>query len=281
MAKVLLVAFSCCPGMGSEAGIGWNYALRLSRRHELTLLTTHEFRRELEAYLAANPQVRMRIVYRASLLPRKLMVKSYATANLYYYLWQLTIIPTIRRLQRREQYDLVHHVNWGRYWMPAGAAFAGAPFVWGPVGAAEHASVAMLKGMTVRGKIAEITRNFMRRLLEMDPLTRLTVRRADCAIAATRETQARLRAWNPVCLELLSSVGIGPEDLSGLLPESTRDCLPAAAPSPAGDLASGDVAYDFVSIGRLLDWKGFHLGLRAFAQAGRAGMKYAVIGEGP
>jgi glycosyltransferase involved in cell wall biosynthesis len=37
----------------------------------------------------------------------------------------------------------------------------------------------------------------------------------------------------------------------------------------------------FLSIGRLLHWKGFHLGLRAFAQANLAETEYWVIGDGP
>jgi glycosyltransferase involved in cell wall biosynthesis len=37
----------------------------------------------------------------------------------------------------------------------------------------------------------------------------------------------------------------------------------------------------FVSIGRLLHWKGFHLGLRAFAQANLPDAVYWIVGAGP
>src|SRR5207244_4392696 len=36
----------------------------------------------------------------------------------------------------------------------------------------------------------------------------------------------------------------------------------------------------FVSCGRLLDWKGFELGLRAFAQSGLRDAQYWIIGDG-
>jgi glycosyltransferase involved in cell wall biosynthesis len=37
----------------------------------------------------------------------------------------------------------------------------------------------------------------------------------------------------------------------------------------------------FISIGRLLHWKGFHLGLRAFAQANLPNTEYWIVGDGP
>jgi glycosyltransferase involved in cell wall biosynthesis len=40
-------------------------------------------------------------------------------------------------------------------------------------------------------------------------------------------------------------------------------------------------AIRFISMGRLLHWKGFHLGLRAFAKAGLPEAEYWVLGDGP
>jgi glycosyltransferase involved in cell wall biosynthesis len=37
----------------------------------------------------------------------------------------------------------------------------------------------------------------------------------------------------------------------------------------------------FISIGRLLHWKGFYLGLRAFAQANLPDAEYWIVGDGP
>ncbi|PLZ54182.1 glycosyltransferase family 4 protein, partial [Fischerella thermalis] len=37
----------------------------------------------------------------------------------------------------------------------------------------------------------------------------------------------------------------------------------------------------FISIGRLLHWKGFHLGLRAFAQANLPNGEFWIVGDGP
>ena len=37
----------------------------------------------------------------------------------------------------------------------------------------------------------------------------------------------------------------------------------------------------FISVGRLLDWKGFKLGLRAFAEAAIPDAQYWIVGDGP
>ena len=37
----------------------------------------------------------------------------------------------------------------------------------------------------------------------------------------------------------------------------------------------------FIGIARLLHWKGFHLGLRAFAQANLPDTEYWILGDGP
>lgn len=37
----------------------------------------------------------------------------------------------------------------------------------------------------------------------------------------------------------------------------------------------------FISMGRLMHWKGFHLGLRAFAQANLPEAEYWILGDGP
>ena len=52
--RVLLSAFQCIPGQGSEPGNGWHWATSLAEYgHDVTVLTTTYDR---DAILAANPQ---------------------------------------------------------------------------------------------------------------------------------------------------------------------------------------------------------------------------------
>ena len=50
LVKVLLSAFQCCPGMGSEPGNGWQWSKALADAgHEVTVLTHPDFRERIVA----------------------------------------------------------------------------------------------------------------------------------------------------------------------------------------------------------------------------------------
>jgi glycosyltransferase involved in cell wall biosynthesis len=48
-----------------------------------------------------------------------------------------------------------------------------------------------------------------------------------------------------------------------------------------GRYSEGDDPVRLISIGRLLHWKGFHYGLRAFAEAKPSRAEYWIVGDGP
>lgn len=57
MMKMLVSAYTCEPGSGSEEGIGWNTAVELAKYYETWVLTRTIFRStiEIEAELIRNP----------------------------------------------------------------------------------------------------------------------------------------------------------------------------------------------------------------------------------
>jgi len=65
-------------------------------------------------------------------------------------------------------------------------------------------------------------------------------------------------------VEIFSAMGLPEEELE--------------RPERSGN---NDAALRLISIGRLLHWKGFHLGLQAFAEADLPDAQYWIIGDGP
>ena len=62
--KILISAYSCEPGRGSERGVGWNVAREVARSHEVWVLTRPEdSKEENAAELAANPVTNLHYVY--------------------------------------------------------------------------------------------------------------------------------------------------------------------------------------------------------------------------
>jgi len=103
---------------------------------------------------------------------------------------------------------------------------------------------------------------------DRDPLVQATARRSRLALAATPETAVRVRAIGARHVEILSQLGLTAAERAIL--------ADLESPGPATG-----VPIRFLSLGNLLHWKGFHLGLRAFAAARLAGTEYWLVGDGP
>jgi len=243
--KILLSAYACEPDKGSEPAVGWNIAWALSEYHEVWVLTRANNREVIENYLCAHQNPNLHFVYFD--LPQWACwwKKKQRGVQLYYYLWQLAIYPLTKRLHQQVGFDLAQHVTFVNYYKPSLLAFLPIPFVWGPVGGGESAPLKFWPGFGIRGVIYEIFRNVIRMLGELDPLVRFTAHRAALSLASTQETTARLKKLGSKRIEIFSQVGLQDQEITA----QSQLSLPPDSP------------FRFISMGRLLHWKGFHLGI--------------------
>lgn len=265
--KVLISAFYCEPGKGSEQGVGWNTVREISRRHDVWVLTRTIFRPGIEAELSRAPVPGLHFVYCD--LPRWTRWWAGVQAlewHFYYYMWQVYVYFVARRLHREVRFDLVHHVTFAKYWIPSFLPLLPVPFVWGPVGGGESAPGGFWHSFGPRAKASESLRDLGRRLSKHDPFLRLAARRSVLALASTEETAKRMLELGTGNLRVLSQLGLSEEEIAMLGRYRVK---------PDGPLR-------FISIGRLLYWKGFDLGLRAFAEMGLPReAEYWLVGDGP
>jgi hypothetical protein len=132
--KILLSAYSCLPGRGSEPGVGWNVVQQAARFHSVWVLTHGEGRREIEAALATGALSNVQFVI-LDLPPWALFWKRGRRGQqLHYYLWQLAAYFVGRGLHRKVEFNLIHHVTFVKYCTPSFLALLPVPFIWGPVG---------------------------------------------------------------------------------------------------------------------------------------------------
>lgn len=262
--RVLISAYACDPSQGSEPGIGWNIALEMARRHDVWLVTRANNRPSIEPEVEREG-VTIHAVYYD--LPRwaAWWKRGSRGIRLYYYLWQLGAYFLARRVSRSVSFDVVNHVTFGRYWAPSFMALLPAPFIWGPVGGGEAAPRSFLAGLGRSGRVYELARTFAKRVGELDPFVRLTAKRSRIALATTEETAERLRRLRCERVEILGAMGMSDQAAAELRPPPRTQ---SHAPR-------------FVSIGRLLCWKGFHLGIEAFAGADLPDAELWIIGDGP
>src|SRR5580693_6290976 len=192
--KILVSAYACEPGKGSEPGVGWNNVQQAARFHDVWVLTRSNNRALIEEALAAEPMPNVHWIYID--LPRwaSFWKKGQRGIRLYYSLWQFVAYCQARKLHRDVGLDLAHHVTIVSYWLPTFLAFLPIPFVWGPVGGGESTPRSFRGFFGVRGRIYQAARGLARTLAELSPFVRIAARRAAIALATTKETAARLEA---------------------------------------------------------------------------------------
>lgn len=265
--RILISAYACEPGKGSEPAVGWNCVRQIASFHEVWVITRANNRESIEAVLAMAPLPNAHWVYFDLPHWARFWKKGKRGVHLYYYLWQVGAYLMARRLLRTLKFDLVQHLTFGNYWMASFLVLLPPPFIWGPVGGGESPPAGFWRSFSFRGKVFEALRNLARGVGELDPFVRLTARRAAVGVATTEETAVRLRGLGCREVVLLSQVGLPKDEIDRLGGFPIRQTGP----------------FRLVSIGNLLHWKGFDLGLRGFAKFhdGFPSSEYWLIGEGP
>jgi glycosyltransferase involved in cell wall biosynthesis len=264
--KVLVSAYACRPNEGSEPGVGWNTVRELVKYYDIWVLTRENNRSAIETELKNHPLPKLEFIYCEP--PSCIQQLNYKQrlVHLHYYLWQITAYLVARKLHKKLGFNIVHHVTYVRYSSPSFLSLLPIPFIWGPVGGGESAPKTFWQDFSLRGKAYEAFRNLARSLGELDPFVRLTARQSILVRATTEDTAERLRKLGAKNVRVISQLGLSEEEIAQL--------------ARYGQSELNGVR--FISVGRLLHWKGFHLGLRAFAQANLPdNAEYWFVGDGP
>jgi glycosyltransferase involved in cell wall biosynthesis len=160
--KVLVGAYACSPARGSEPGIGWGWAEAISRYHDLWVLTGDQYRQEIETELSRRPELRNRM--RFFYIPRVRYLRAekiWPPSYLYTYTrqWQKAAYQAGKRLHGEVGFDLVHQVTYTTFRVPGMLWQLDVPFVWGPVGALEQTTWALIPSLGLRGALHFLARN--------------------------------------------------------------------------------------------------------------------------
>lgn len=130
MKKVVAIIYALDSALGSESGMGYNFALNLKKEYpDLTIITRSN-----------NTNNDFSNVFYEDLPPWALKIKRLLKLHLgYYVLWQLYIA-----LKYRRKFDVVYQVNFHSDWMPLFSFLvARSQWIVGPIG--HHGSVTMIK----------------------------------------------------------------------------------------------------------------------------------------
>lgn len=263
--KILLSAYACEPGKGSEQGVGWHWATQLAHLdHDVFVITRANNRVCIENALADARLDGLQFRYYD--LPRWAMrwKRGPRGVHLYYVLWQAGAYLLAKRLVAETKFDVVHHLTFGVFCQPSFMGRLGIPFIVGPIGGGEAVPASLRKSLPFRGRAQERFRDLSNRLASFDPFVSAMLTQAALIFCKTQETfdllPATCKNRSRIHLEI------------GLEPERIRRQAEGAAIEPA-----------FLYAGRLIYWKGVQLALRALAELKRTNRAatLAIIGKGP
>ena len=259
--KVLLSAYACEPGRGSEPEVGWQWAIHLARLHDVTVVTRANNRPVIEAALATLPQPHPKFLYYD--LPGWMISakqRGFPVA-LYYLLWQHGVTKFVTPLLR--DFDLIHHITFNSFRQPGSWRACGKPIVLGPLGGGQICPWRLMGdfGLALPG---EFFRSMTVKLNALNPMARRSFRDATLILCANEDTAARVpKAFQSKVRMMLETGMAAVESKLAAKPET--------------------VAPRLIWVSRFVAIKGAPFVLRAFALAlqQRPDLRLTMVGDGP
>ena len=264
--RILVSAYACEPGRGSEPGVGWHFAEEMSKRHSLTVVTRANNRSAIERS-GENWTKNVSWVWYDPPKWLTFWKRGGRGVQLFYLLWQIGVARLVRRTLCPDDFDLVHHVTFGKYWIPSFLGSFGPPLVFGPVGGGDETPHVFRKSYSFRGRFEE----WKKRIAESvsTRLFRRAFRRTSLAIAATEANAKKLRRLVRCPVIVHPQSAISPDDS-----EKMRTIAESMQPSPTPL---------FTTACRLEHWKAVDLAIRAFSTVLHElpDARLEIIGQGP
>jgi glycosyltransferase involved in cell wall biosynthesis len=255
--KVLVSAFQCGPGMGSEPGNGWYWPTSLADSgHEVTVLTRYEWRERILA--EGRTDIDFHFV---DAPPSRFTAESGALVYNLYRRWQDTIYEHEKALQSK--YDVVHHVAWGSLHLGSRLWRLPAPLVYGPIGGGQTAP-GNYRSYFGRRWPMELMRNAtVGPIMQFNGWTRETLRNAAAVLVTNSATEAAARRLGATDVRYFLAEGLPP----GWIGEPRQ--RPTGVPT-------------VLWVGRMLPRKAPVLAVEAFAELRRTmPARLVMAGDGP
>ena len=256
--RIIVFAYACAPGLGSEPGAGWGMVDALNQtahpivlvggRHIPAIRKWEETAPDDAPEFINVPEPKIEPYTRWHRIPRFIV----------YLFW-------LRRARRQAEHiissagaDAVAHFTYAAFWLPTPATDLGLPSIWGPVGGGVRTPRKLWRLLGVVGLFQEILDYVSVRLMTLVPAVRRTARNATVRILQNEETLDRL-----------------PADTSAdsyILNHALFNTVPADSPEPDGRFA--------LWVSPMQSRKGPQLVVEALAHT-TTDIPLVMVGDGP
>ena len=265
--RLLMLAYDCIPGEGSDAGVGWHRAVQASRCCDTWVICREDkcapkIRIHLETHGAVAG---LHFVYVPHRPWERVVGRNWYSYYISYNSWLRRAFRVARRLHREIGFDLVHQVTFASFREPGYLWKLGPPFVWGPVGGTQNYPWRFLLGAGLRGAAHEALRSCLNVVqLRVSRRVRKAARTAAALIAANSTVQRDFGRVHNLRSIRLQDVGV--TEVADARPASRADSRPLR----------------LLWVGKLLHRKALHLLIEALGRLPNS-MQYElrIVGSGP
>lgn len=158
--KYLINLYACEPHKGSEPGVGWNHLQQISKKNKVHVIVESRHKKAIITEMKRNGKKNI-IFHFIDIRGFLKYIKYGFGRQLYYYLWYVKAARYAKKLDKIENFDLVHHLTFGCDWLPARLYNIDKPFLWGPVGGSNiSVPINFWYFIGFKGLCAEAFRNF-------------------------------------------------------------------------------------------------------------------------
>lgn len=198
--KVLLSVFSCNPYAGSDAYVGWAYAVNMAQFNEVYAFTREENRTAIEKYCKENVIDNMDKLHFYYIKQSEVFIKYLYKINHYlgffgsYFIWQRDAYKLAKKICKEISIDLCHHVSIADYRCAGELWKLGKPFIFGPVGGGQETSECLSEYIRGHEK-AEKIRHYLNVLIPKLPGYRKALQKAARIYSSNDETSCCIRKY--------------------------------------------------------------------------------------
>lgn len=279
MLKVLVNSYTCCPGMGSEPGMGWNWIVSLARHCEMFVITEGEYRPQIETWLADsnNMDVAQNLHFYWNPIGesedacQKIRKMCWNQGDWrfyrYYKRWQKQTAEIAEGICKSEKIDILHQLNMigfrepGYLWQVSKKT--GIPFVWGPIDAKDSFPMLYAKNAGFKTRLFLHMKNLITRFqLKFDRRVKAAAGQASFVIGASSNSIESLKKYLNIEAKLINETGCH------IVPN------PVFAGKPSSEY------FDVLWVGKFDFRKQLELALRAIALIKDQRIRLHIVGGG-
>ena len=269
MLKILINAYACSPGMGSEPGMAWNWVSNLAKFCELYIITEGEFRDRIEEVVPTLEQGKnMHFYYNPVSEEIRKMCWNQGDWRFYKYYkeWQWKTYLLAKDICKLEKIDVLHQLNMigfrepGYLWKLSEETDI--PFIWGPVDAKDKFPVAYLDGAGLKTKLFMRLKNFLTGIqLRHSKRVLLAAHQASVIFSASSNSQRSFKKYMNIDSPLLNETGCYVQD-HPLIDKSQKE------------------TFDVLWVGKLDFRKQLGIALQSVAITGNESIRLHIVGGG-